>query len=45
MSECVLCKRDVTEYPSTLVDFEGTVEEVCDDCMAQADEEPMECVA
>lgn len=35
---CVFCGRDVTEYPSVLVDFEGGVEEVCTDCMADTDD-------
>jgi ribosome-binding protein aMBF1 (putative translation factor) len=35
---CVLCLRDTSEYPSVSVDFEGRVVDVCDDCMAKADE-------
>jgi hypothetical protein len=36
---CVLCLRDTSEYPSVSVEFEGRVVDVCDDCMAEADQE------
>lgn len=42
MSTCHFCERDTTEYPSVLVDFEGAIADVCDDCMAQADEPDMD---
>ena len=38
MSECVLCGRDTAEYPSVLVDFDGQIADVCDDCASKADE-------
>lgn len=34
---CWFCERDVTEYPSVLVDFEGLPAEVCTDCLEKAD--------
>lgn len=42
MSECLLCHEDLAERPSVLVDFYGEIAEVCDDCVAKADEPDMD---